>query len=301
LRIQEQGLLPLFSSFFFFVFIRVIRVIRGSPPVPEKGERLLMTMKLLGKKALVTGAARGIGRGCALELARAGADVAINDRERSRKLEEVVAEVKALGRQADLVEGDVFARPSCERVVGAALAALGRLDILISNPAFSRRGAFLEYDPDTFDKVLQGTLHGGFHMSQLVARHMVQRGGGGKIVFISSVHARIPYARSVAYNAGKIGLNHMALTIAAELAPHRINVNVIEPGWIDTPGEHETFGSEAIRQSAPSLPWGRLGTPEDIGKAAVFLVSEDADYITGAALLVDGGFCLRGAMAQPTQ
>ncbi len=256
-------------------------------------------MKLQGKKALVTGAARGIGRGCALELARAGADVAVNDRERTSAGEAVVAEIQALGRQAVLVEGDVFSRASCERVVAAALEALGWIDILVSNPAFSRRGAFLEYDPDVFDQVIQGTLAGGFHMSQLVARHMIER-GGGKIVFISSVHARIPYTRSVAYNAAKSGLNQMAFTIAAELARHRINVNVIEPGWIDTPGEHETFGTEAIRKAAPTLPWGRLGKPEDIGKAAVFLASADADYITGASLLVDGGFCLRGAMPLPT-
>jgi glucose 1-dehydrogenase len=252
-------------------------------------------MKLLGKKALVTGAARGIGRGCALELARAGADVAVNDRERTPLAMAVVAEIQALGRQAMLVEGDVFDRPSCERVVYAALQALGRIDILVSNPAFSRRGSFLEYDPDTFDRVLQGTLFGGFHMSQLVARHMVERGGGGKIVFISSVHARVPFVGSVAYNAAKSGLNNMALTIAAELIPHRINVNFIEPGWIDTPAEHETFGTEKIRQAGPLLPWGRMGTPEDIGKAAVFLVSEYADYITGASLLVDGGLTLQAA------
>jgi glucose 1-dehydrogenase len=133
-------------------------------------------------------------------------------------------------------------------------------------------------------------------MSQLVARHMVERGGGGKIVFISSVHARIPYAGSVAYNAAKSGLNHMARTIAAELLPHRINVNLIEPGWIDTPGEHETFGDEMIRQSGPKLPWGRIGVPEDIGRAAVFLCSDDADYITGTSLLVDGGYALRAAL-----
>lgn len=254
-------------------------------------------MKLDGKCALVTGAARGIGRGCALELARAGANVAVNDRSRTPQAEAVVAEIQSMGRQAVLATGDVFERASCENVVAQALADLGRIDILISNPAFSRRGDFLDYDPDLFAKTLEGTLAGGFHMSQLVARHMVERGGGGKIVFISSVHARIPYVRAVAYNAAKSGLNHMALTVAAELAPHRINVNVIEPGWIDTPGEHETFGSEAIAQTAPSLPWGRLGTPQDIGKAAVFLCSDDADYITGASLLVDGGFCLRAAGA----
>jgi glucose 1-dehydrogenase len=259
-------------------------------------------MKLPGKKALVTGAARGIGRGCALELVRAGADVAINDRERTAQAESVVKEIQALGRQAVLIEGDIFTRPACERVVAQAVQFLGQIDILISNPAFSRRGDFLDYSPETFERVLQGTLTSGFHMSQLVAKQMVAQGHGGKMVFISSVHARIPYVRSVAYNAAKVGLNHMAITIAAELAPHRINVNVIEPGWIDTPGEHETFGSEAIRQAAPSLPWGRLGTPEDIGKAAVFLASSDADYITGAALLVDGGFCLRatGAGVNPT-
>ncbi|MCZ2341919.1 MAG: SDR family oxidoreductase [Bacteroidales bacterium] len=252
-------------------------------------------MKLAGKKALVTGAARGIGRGCALELARAGADVAINDRTATPEAEATIAEIQALGRQAYLIPGDVFERPGCEAVTAQALAALGQIDLFVSNPAFSRRGSFLEYDPDLFERVLKGTLFGGFHMSQLVARHMVARGGGGKIVFISSVHAKIPFARSVAYNAAKIGLTHMARTIATELLPHRINVNVIEPGWIDTPGEHLTFGSEAIAQAAATLPWGRLGLPEEIGRAAVFLCSADADYITGTELVVDGGLCLRGA------
>lgn len=223
--------------------------------------------------------------------------MAVNDRERTPELEAVAAEIRSLGRQAVIVEGDVFERPGCEAVVRRAIEGLGRIDILVSNPAYSRRGAFLDYDPDTFERVLRGTLFGGFHMSQLVARHMVERGQGGKIVFISSVHARVPYTRSVAYNAGKAGLNHMAFTIAAELVPHRINVNVIEPGWIDTPGEHATFGSQAIRDAAPSLPWGRLGTPEDIGRAAAFLASDAADYITGTALLVDGGFQLRAAGA----
>jgi glucose 1-dehydrogenase len=253
------------------------------------------TMKLLGKTALVTGAARGIGRGCALELARSGADVAVNDRERVPQLEAVVAQIEAFGRRAVLVEGDVFARPSCESVVGRTTSALGRIDILVSNPAYQRRADFLEFDPEAFNKVIEGTLIGGFHMSQLVARHMVECGRGGKIVFISSCHVHIPYARSAPYNAAKAGLNHMALTIAGELYPHRINVNVIEPGWIDTPGEHEAFSEEALARAGKALPWGRLGTPEDIGKAAAFLASDDADYITGATLRVDGGILLQHA------
>jgi glucose 1-dehydrogenase len=252
-------------------------------------------MKLLGKRALVTGAARGIGRGCALELARAGADVAINDRERTPQAEAVVAEIQDLGRHAVLVEGSVFERPSCESVVNRAICALGWLDILVSNPALQRRSDFLDFDPETFAKVIEGTLAGGFHMSQLVARHMVKRGGRGKIIFISSCHVHIPYARSVAYNAGKGGLNQMAFTIAAELYPHRINVNVIEPGWIDTPGEHEAFGDELMARAGSALPWGRFGTPEDVGKAAAFFASDDADYITGAALRVDGGILLQHA------
>jgi glucose 1-dehydrogenase len=253
-------------------------------------------MKLAGKTALVTGAARGIGRGCALELARAGADVAINDRQPSPLTESLVAEVESLGRRAVVVAGDAFDRQSCESIVERMREALGPIDILVSNPAFSRRGDFLDYDPQTFEQTLRGALMAGFHISQLVARQMVARARGGKIIFISSVHARIPYARCVAYNAAKAGLNHMAATIAAESLLHRINVNVIEPGWIDTPGEHETFGSEQMIAEAPKLPWGRLGTPTDIGRAAVFLASDDADYITGASLLVDGGLALRTAL-----
>jgi glucose 1-dehydrogenase len=253
-------------------------------------------MRLAGKKALVTGAARGIGRGCALELARAGADVAVNDHGRPELLASTAAAVRALGRQAAPVGGDVFDRAGCEAVVAGALAALGRIDILISNPARNIRAAFLEYDPAAFEAVLRATLTGGFHMSQLVARHMVERGGGGKIVFISSVHVHVPFAGSVAYNAAKGGLNQMAFTIANELTRHRINVNVIEPGWIDTPAEHESFGDAALAEAGPRLPWGRLGTPADIGKAAVFLASDDADYVTGTALLVDGGIRFRGAV-----
>jgi glucose 1-dehydrogenase len=252
-------------------------------------------MKLLGKKALVTGAAQGIGRGCALELARAGADVAINDRERTLQAEATSAEILALGRHSVLLEGDVFDRPFCESVVKHAIDALGQIDIFVSNPAFQRRAEFLKFDSETFARVIQGTLTGGFHMSQFVARHMVDRGGGGKIVFISSGHAHTPYIGSVAYNAGKGGLNQMAFTIAAELYPHRINVNVIEPGWIDTPGEHEAFGNEFMARAGAGLPWGRFGTPEDIGKAVAFLASDDAEYITGASLRVDGGIWLQHA------
>lgn len=253
-------------------------------------------MNLTGRTALVTGAGRGIGRGCAIELARAGADIALNDRQPSPDTDATLAEIRAFGRKAILVDGDAFERTSVEGIVERAVAGLGKIDILVSNPAYSKRGDFLDYDPALFERTLQATLTAGFHASQLVARHMVERNQGGKIVFISSVHARIPYAASVAYNAAKSGLNHMARTIAAELIRYRINVNVIDPGWIDTPGEHIAFGDDAIKAGAELLPWKRLGTPEDIGQAATFLCSPAADYITGTSILVDGGYSLREAL-----
>ena len=254
-------------------------------------------MNLQGKQALVSGAGRGIGRGCAMELARRGADVVINDRPGSPDLEQTAQDIRALGVRCTPVAADVFSRDGSEQLSAAALEAAGRIDILISNPAASKREAFLDFPADDFERILQGALTSGFYLSQHIARHMAARGGGGKIVFISSVHGLMPYSRAVAYNAAKAGLNHMARTIAAELIPHHINVNVIEPGWIDTPGERIAFGDPMVNEGGQWLPWGRLGQPEDIGKAACFLCSDDADYITGTVLRVDGGFVLKDCLA----
>ena len=162
-------------------------------------------MNLAGKTALITGAGRGIGKGCALELARAGANVVINDRVGSSDIRAAAEEIRALGRDCETIEADVFSRTGCESLVAEALRAVERIDILISNPAFGVRCDFLDYDPDDFEKVIAATLTGGFHVGQLVARHFVKRGGGGKIVFISSVVAEMPLARSVAYAAAKAG------------------------------------------------------------------------------------------------
>jgi glucose 1-dehydrogenase len=252
-------------------------------------------LKLLNKIALVTGAGRGIGRGCAVELANAGADVIVNDRPGSCDLAETAETIRDLGRVCYPIESDVFTRQGCEDLCSEALKQAGRIDLLVSNPAFSHRCSFLEYAPEMFERTIQGTLTSGFHMSQLVARHMVTRPlvegeSRGRIVFISSVQAEMPIANCVAYNAAKAGLNHLMQSIAVELSVHRINVNAIEPGWIDTPAEHVAFTDEVLANEGRKLPWGRLGLPEDIGRAAVFLCSEDANYITGTVLPVDGGF-----------
>jgi glucose 1-dehydrogenase len=245
-------------------------------------------MRHAGKIALVTGAGRGIGKGCALQLARGGADLVINDRPESSDLPQTAAEIRTLGRSCTTIEADVFSRAGCEQLISRSLEAVGRIDILVSNPSSNRRSRFLDYDPGDFERIIQGVLVSGFHVSQLVARHMVDHGTKGKILFISSVHAPVPYANNCAYNAGKAGLNHLCRTIAVELARHHINVNAIEPGWIDTPGERSVFGDEVIDTEGARLPWGRIGTIEDIGRAASFLCSDEADYISGSILRVDG-------------
>ncbi len=245
-------------------------------------------MKLAGRAALVTGASRGIGRGCALELAREGADVVVNYRSHPEEAEAVVAEIREMGRRAMAFGADVGDRGAVDRMVDAAVAEFGRLDILINNAASSIRKPFLEYSEEEFAAVLQVALWSVFHCSQAAGRHMAAR-GGGKILVISSIHAFIPFPNSSPYNTAKAGINHMVYSIAGELAPHRINVNVIEPGWTDTPGERRYYTEEELRAGGAKLPWGRLGRPEEIGKAAVFLCSDDAEYITGACLRVDGG------------
>lgn len=271
-------------------------------------------MLLVGKTALVTGAGQGIGLGCAMELARAGASLVINDRPGSEQLAAAVQQIRAIQQDrptcttdasptaaatCHAIEADVFSRQGCQQLVSAAVATAGRIDILVSNPAYSRRGTFLQYCPQEFERTINGTLTSGFHMSQLVARHMVSLGIRGHILFISSVQAEMPFALCAAYGAAKAGLNQMTKSIAVELAEHRINVNAIEPGWIDTPSEHVTFSDQVLEQHGKKLPWGRLGNPGDIGKAAAFLCSDAADYITGTVLPVDGGFRFKDCGAEP--
>ncbi len=257
-------------------------------------------MKLDGKAALVTGAGRGIGKGCAIELARNGANLIVNDRPGSPDLQTTADEIREMGRHCTAIEADVFSRDGCDGLVTRAIDATSRIDILISNPAVGHRCDFLDYDAADFERVVQGTLIGGFNMSQLVARHMIERGGDGKIVFISSVQAEMPISGCIAYGAAKAGLNHMTRTISVELSEHRINVNAIQPGWIDTPGEHIAFSEEVIEREGKKLPWQRLGTPADIGRAAAFLASDDADYVTGTIMTVDGGFRYKDCGAEET-
>ena len=255
-------------------------------------------MELTGKVALITGGNRGIGRGCALELARMGADIVIADCHPGSGVSPVVAEVEALGQRAIFVRGDVADRASVEVMVGGAVRAFGRLDIAVANAARSVRRPFLEMSEDDFRQTLDVTLMGVFHTTQLAARQMVKQGEGGSIVIISSVLAELPIPTSAAYNCAKAGINQMGRTAATELAKHRIRVNVIEPGYIDTPGERAFATEEELAAIGPTLPLGRLGTIEDIGHGAAYLASPHAAYITGSVLRIDGGYMLPRVNAQ---
>ena len=249
-------------------------------------------MKLEGKVAVVTGGARGIGKAAALAMAREGASIAIGDllEDEGRK---TVLEIEALGRGALLVVGDVGGRAGAERLFEETVAKLGRVDILLNNCARSVRKPLLELTVDDVKATWGPTLWSVFHCSQLAARQMVGQGGGGSIISISSVHAVRAYPGSTAYNGAKAAVIHMSRTWATELAEHGIRVNTIEPGWIDTPGERVHATEEEIQAAAAKLPLKRLGTPEDIARAVVFLASEeDSSYVTGSSFRIDGGYIL---------
>ena len=247
-----------------------------------------------GKVALITGAARGIGRGVALCLAEEGANLIVNDLPPAEGVgaRATVQEVQALGRQALAYDADISDRDQVAALFAAGVARFGRIDVVVANAAFSIREPMIEAQWPHVLRTLEVTQFGVFHTCQAAAQQMVKQGDGGKIVIIGSILAEIPFPNSAAYNMAKAAVNHLGRTLAAELATHRINVNVINPGYIDTPGERKFATEEQIAQAARSLPWGRLGTPHDIGRAVAFLASADADYVTGSALVVDGGYKL---------
>jgi glucose 1-dehydrogenase len=249
---------------------------------------------LSGRIALVTGAARGIGRGIALELARAGADVCVNYRTAGAAAEEAAAAIRALGRRAWALQADVSDRAAVERLVAECAARLGPVDICVANAVRSVRQTLLETEEAELRRTLDVALFGTFHVFQLVARQLVARRAPGSLIYISSPHARLPFKGAIDYNAAKAAGHQLALSAANELMWHGIRVNVIEPGWTDTPGERLWYSDEALSREGAKLPFGRLGTPGDIGKAAAFLASDQAAYIAGAVLRVDGGAFIQG-------
>jgi 3-oxoacyl-[acyl-carrier protein] reductase len=243
-------------------------------------------LKLAGKVALVTGAAQGIGKAVALLLARNGADIAVSDIN-LEKAEETAKEVQTLGRKALATKVDVATLSDVEKMVEAILAQFGKVDILVNNAGIARDKLILRMSEEDWDAVLNINLKGTFNCTKAVVRHMSKQ-RSGKIVNIASVVGEMGNAGQGNYAASKAGVIGFTKTIAREFAQRGINVNAIAPGYIETPMT-DALPDKAKEELKRLIPVDRLGKPEDVAEAVLFLVSESANYITGQVLNVNGG------------
>jgi len=260
-----------------------------------------MDQKLKDQIAIITGASSGIGVGCAKELAKAGATVVINYPVLSAKTmaEQVVAEIAADGGRAITYQCDVSKEDQVKQMFGDVIAQFGTIDILINNAGLQKDAPFTEMTLEQWNFVLSVNLTGQFLCAREAIKEFLRRGvngkskSAGKIICMSSVHEVIPWAGHANYAASKGGVMLMMKTIAQEFAPKKIRVNSIAPGAIQTPINHDAWDTAAHLQSLLRLiPEKRIGQVEDIGKAAVWLASDDSDYVNGTTLFVDGGMTL---------
>lgn len=254
---------------------------------------------LLGQNALVTGASSGIGRATALRLARAGANVIVNWVSGEQMAQETVAEIEMLGVRAFAARADVSDEAAVLAMFQSARDALGTIDILVNNAGLQRDAPFDEMSLSDFRRVLDVNLVGQFLCARQAVREFKRRGRRGssralgKIVCISSVHDVIPWAGHVNYAASKGGIAMFMKSLAQEVAPLGIRVNSVSPGAIRTPINRSAWETpEAYTELMKLVPIKRIGEADDVGRAVVFLASDDADYITGATLYVDGGMTL---------
>jgi 3-oxoacyl-[acyl-carrier protein] reductase len=243
-------------------------------------------LKLKGKVALVTGAAQGIGKAVGLLLARNGANIVVSDIN-LEKAEETAKEIESIGRNAMAVKVDVANLSDVERMVAAVLEKFDKIDILVNNAGITRDKLILRMTEEDWDVVLNVNLKGTFNCTKAVIRHMAKQ-RSGKIVSIASVVGEMGNAGQVNYSASKAGVIGLTKTIAREFAQRGINVNAIAPGYIETPMT-EVLPEKVKEELRRLIPMERLGKPEDVAEAALFLVSEESNYITGHVLNVNGG------------
>ena len=242
--------------------------------------------------AVVTGASLGIGRATALAFGEAGANVVVNYRSSEDAAQEVVVQIEAAGGKAVAHHADMADQDAVESLIQRGVEEFGRVDIAISNAAYSDRDFFYQADMEGFRRTVDVTMWGAFYLTRAATQQMISQGDGGIITLVSSPHAFIPAPKAMAYNMSKAALEHMARTAAIEVAEHGIRINMIQPGWIDTPGERKFASEETLQTAGAKIPMGRLGTPEEIARAIVFLSDPANPYMTGATLLVDGGISL---------
>jgi NAD(P)-dependent dehydrogenase (short-subunit alcohol dehydrogenase family) len=246
-------------------------------------------MQLSGKVVLVTGAQQGIGAAMAREFAAEGADVAINWLDDEGAARRVADQVRGCGRRAILVRADVGQLEQVKAMVSEAQDGIGPLDILINNAAVFPRVPFLEMNEHDWDQVLNINLRGSCFCAQYVAKAMVSTGRQGSIINITSGAALRGSPRGVHYVASKGGVLSLTRAMALELAPHRIRVNAIAPGLTDTAQPRYGSSEAEIAEMARAIPLGRIAQPDDIARAAVFLASDNAGFVTGQTLHVNGG------------
>ncbi len=252
---------------------------------------------LENKVAVVSGAGRGIGRGIALALAQAGANVVVNDLS-SVAAQEVANEIIALGRKSMAIACDVADVEAVNAMLEQIVGEFGRLDIAVTNAAYSDREPFFRAELPGFRRTIDVTMWGAFHVLNAAARQMLKQrpasigGERGSIVIIGSPHAVVPVPTAMAYNMAKAAIDQMARTAAIELIDRKIRVNIVHPGWTDTPGERKFASEDELQQTANSLPWGRMARPEEIARGVVFFCDPASEYITGSTLLIDGGLSL---------
>ncbi|EDX81306.1 MAG: short-chain dehydrogenase [Brevundimonas sp. 32-68-21] len=247
-------------------------------------------MLLENKVVLITGASRGIGRATAVEAARQGANVALNTFRDDAVAAEVVAEIEALGRQAIVVDADVALPDSATTFVNTAVKAFGRVDVFVSNAGICPFHAFLDMPVETLQRTMEVNLHGAYFMTQAAANQMVKQGEGGAIVAISSISALVGGEMQTHYTPTKAGVHSLMQSCAVALGRHGIRCNSVLPGTIATDINKDDLADLRKREYMESrIPLGRLGKPEDIASVVAFLASDMAAYMSGAALLVDGG------------
>ena len=267
---------------------------------PDKSSSASLGQPLAGQQALVTGANSGIGRAVALGLARAGADVVVNYVTDPDAAQAVVSEIEASGRRALALHADVSNEADVEAMFARAVAEFGTLHIVVCNAGLQRDAPLSSMTLAQWNTVIGVNLTGQFLCARAAAREFRRRGPDasvsralGKIICMSSVHQQIPWAGHANYASSKGGISMLMKTLAQELAGDRIRVNSIAPGAIRTPINTAAWSTpEAYAALMTLVPYGRIGEPEDIAQAAVWLASDAADYVTGTTLFVDGGMTL---------
>lgn len=247
-------------------------------------------MLLKDKVVLVTGASGGIGKAAAIGCAQHGADVAINYHSDEAGAADAVREIEALGRRAIAVKGDVAEAASAPAFVQAAVEAFGKVDVFVNNAGICPFHTFLDMPAEVMERTMRVNLHGAYYMVQAAANQMVKQGHGGAIIAVSSISALVGGGMQTHYTPTKAGVNSLMQSTAIALGPHGIRCNAVLPGTIETAINREDLADQKKRDyMAGRIPLGRLGEPDDLAGPIVFLASDLAKYVTGAALLVDGG------------